>query len=383
MNDKIIVGSRALEYSLFHLPRNEGKGKRDVDIWVKESYSGDLTGTDHHIIPDHIMDMIECVDGYASKDMIYTIKLSHFCWDIFWEKTKDDIVYLSNYCRVDKELFHELKKHWQKEHGNKDFLSLKRSKDDFFNDHVTYYYDHDYLHELVAYPNPPTYTRCLKDGEDVLIDKERFDNMNFDDKIKMFREEITAIALERWIIPEFKRGVKNRRSWYSAYMLSLKKTIISLTKNWANEFIIENLSHFTCPDYSMFEYALVKLDMEYDITYVSGWDKIEFFRQLPYNEVLLILSTPSDNWHKYVENELSHYVYINILKGILSEHGWEVVTQECGQEGGSEYVRSIFRFNGVLYKTEYSSSDVDYSFDGIEYTVSRVKEKMKLETYYE
>lgn len=120
-------------------------------------------------------------------------------------------------------------------------------------------YPHDYLHELVAYPNPPMYTKCLKDGEDVLIDRDKFDLLPFEDQVRMFREEITVIAAERWLINPYWKG---KVSWYRAHMLSLQKTVTRLTKGWASEFIVLNLEHFVKPDYKYFKHLIETLKLE-------------------------------------------------------------------------------------------------------------------------
>lgn len=258
----IIIGSTALQY--FGYNRKEPK---DLDIFISEKHEPPVIKCDYHSIPDNIYQYmlhdpkIVHIDSvgykfYLSPDAIYTLKCSHFAWDQHWEKTKQDILWLKHKgCKIIPKLYTILKEYWKTVHGNKDFLSLKKSKEYFFNDYVKYKYDHDYLHELVSYPNKPIYTYCLQDGEDVLISKEKFDQLQFDDQIRMFREEITVIACERWLLQD-----GNRLSWFQAYMESVKKTIINLTKNWANDFIILNLDKFVKPDYNYFKHILTTLE---------------------------------------------------------------------------------------------------------------------------
>ena len=101
------------------------------------------------------------------------------------------------------------------------------------------------------------YTKCLKQGEEVLIDKSLFDKLTFEEQVRMFREEITVIAIERFLVNP---NTKGKYSWVQAYMMSLKKTITQLTKNWATDFIVLNLEHFVKPDYSMFKHALKQVN---------------------------------------------------------------------------------------------------------------------------
>lgn len=255
---KIIVGSTAL--SKFNLNRREPK---DLDIWT--DCEDDLKGKeDSHLIPKDILDIVPVVEidniFYATPDAIYTIKMSHFEYQIHWQKTKLDVLWLkSNGCKLIPELYNKLKEHWKTVHGNKEFLSLMQTKEDFFTDNVEYLVEHDHLHELVAYPNKPMYTNCLKDNHEVLIDKDKFDKMPFEDRVRMFREEITVIAAERWLINSYFRG---KISWYRAYMLSLEKTVTRLTKGFASEFIIMNIEHFITPKYEYFKHMLEVLEKD-------------------------------------------------------------------------------------------------------------------------
>lgn len=249
---KIVVGSTALKY--FSLNRREPS---DLDLWLSEGEV--VEKSDSQVLPMNILELVPTVNGYATPDAIYTIKCSHAVYDVHWEKTKSDILWLkSNGCVIIPELYEKLKVWWLKEHGNKDFLSLNKTKDQFFDDNVVKLYSHDWLHELVAYPNVPVYTRCLKDGHEVLIDKAKFDLLSFEDQVRMFREEITVIAAERWVINPYWKG---EISWYRAHMLSVRKTATALTKNWAAEFIVLNLEHFVKPDYSYWKHMVETLKL--------------------------------------------------------------------------------------------------------------------------
>ena len=161
---QITVGSTALKY--FNLNRRE---PIDLDLWTNGEI--DVEQSDSHIFPQYILDAVPTVNGesnsfIATPDAIYTIKCSHAIYDIKWDKTKGDILWLkANGCKLIEPLYSLLKDHWKKEHGNKDFLSLNQTKEDFFTDNVTYIYDHDMLHDLVAYPNPPMYTKALNSGK--------------------------------------------------------------------------------------------------------------------------------------------------------------------------------------------------------------------------
>ena len=358
-----IVGSQALAYFGF----NRTKPK-DIDIWYSDNEfkPGHVDST---IMPSDVFNLLDIVDGYCTPNSIYTIKCSHLGWDIHWEKTKNDILWLhSKGCVLKEDLYNRLVKHWKEINGNKDFLSLSRDKRDFFNDHVTYIYDHDYLHEVVAYPNEPIYKKCLKQYEEVLLDKRLFDQLSFEDKIRMFREEISAIAIERWLVnPKW----KDVFSTSQAYSLALKKTIISLTKNWATDFIVQNLDKFYKVDLSYFKYA-TKIGL-YEMKKLSVL-----------KEFLDDFNKATDD--KYDEAEfvsfLTHNEFYKEAEEWADSVGYELLEQDGGGEGGSEWCHSVFKLNNKTFKITYNY----YSHNGFDYDyaeATEVKAVTKTVTVYE
>lgn len=251
----IIIGSTAAKR---HIPTFKRQYDSDLDLWT--DVQRDREGMDLSVMPSDILEAFEeesKVKGYATLNDLTTIKLSHLPYDIFWNKHLNDYLIFKKYGgKINQELYKRLKVYWKDFHGNKPYLSLYRTKDAFFDDYVTKPHDHDYLHELVAYPDPPVYTRCLKDGEQVAIDKAKFDALPFDQQVKMFREEIVVIACERWILNP---KVKNRIPYIHAYGKSLHKTVTALTKGWASEFICENIEHFLKPSRKETEHLFATL----------------------------------------------------------------------------------------------------------------------------
>lgn len=245
---RIVVGSTALHHHGIHLR----KTIKDLDVFVDSPDSAN-DGDDFIVMP---VDILQMFDGdIATADEIYTIKCSHLGWDehkvgysqfggsTLWDKHKRDVMALSRFCKIKPELYAALTNHWRKELGNKDYLCLNKDADDFFNDKVRYVYEHDELHRMVAAPNRPLYEKILKDDCDVLVSKEKFEQLSFEDKINLFHEEITVIAIERYIV----HGMMPLNAWNHA----LKKTITRLTKNWACDFICANMSHYMKPKYNL------------------------------------------------------------------------------------------------------------------------------------
>jgi hypothetical protein len=368
----IIVGSKAAQY--WGLNRREPK---DTDIWIssKEDFPY-KEGEDLHIIPEHILDMIPVWYGFPSSDALYTIKCSHFQWDIKWEKTKLDILHFKSCgCELLPDLYKALVEHWKEVHGDKSFLSLNKNKEEFFTDSVNYKYDHDYLHRLV---NPiPIYTKILKKNEEVGLDKRKFNQLEFKDKVKLFQEEITVITFERWLVHN------PSMDWRLAYNYSLKKTITNLTKNWASDFIITNLAHFK-PDYRLIK-PLLKLNEE---QYKMSQEAQSKIKEL-YEEYVDFYNSnnPDDNDCESIELFI-FYLAEDYKWGYMEKwaktKGWRSLHQEGGGEGGAEYCEAVFHLDGYNFFCSYCY----YSYNGHEYdsifdTVKFVQPKEKTITVWE
>lgn len=251
----LIVGSSAAYYhGLVDTP------PKDLDTFYDSFEEAcQVSGEDCHVIPKGIYSLLRAnsKEGFIHPDDLYTLKCSHLQWDIKWEKTKRDVLaYKHKGCQLNETLYKMLVNHWYDVHGDKSFLSLAKDKERFFQDNVKYIYDHDYLHEVCAEGLgllEPTYKKCLKDNEDVLIDNSKFVKLSFEDQVGMFRQEIAVIAFERWI-------VFDKISWYKAHSMSLKKTITNLTKNSSSDFLVKNLEMFVKPDYTYYSNLLKLLE---------------------------------------------------------------------------------------------------------------------------
>jgi hypothetical protein len=182
----------------------------------------------------------------ATLDELYTIKVSHSYWELpngSWDKHMSDIVALKNAgAQLDLGLHDLLYSVWEEKHGRKR-VNLKMTKDDFFSDAVTRIYDHDSIHDSVAYGDVPVYDSMLVDGKSVAMDMAAIKALPFETQVRLYREEIYATALERWVIPT---GYKI--SPRKAYAWAARKTIVSLTKGWSARFLVENYEIFRKPD---------------------------------------------------------------------------------------------------------------------------------------
>jgi len=106
---QIIVGSIALAYHGYNVI------PKDLDIWCASPLPKQI-GIDSHVIPQHILDEVPTIDGYATPDAIYTIKCSHLGWsNPRWSKHKADVLMLKhNKCTLIPHLFRLLVDFWNR-----------------------------------------------------------------------------------------------------------------------------------------------------------------------------------------------------------------------------------------------------------------------------
>ncbi len=113
--------------------------------------------------------------------------------------------------------------------------SLMKSNDDFFDDAVKKIYDHDYLHELVAYGNAPIYTKLKHDQSKAWCERDLWDKLSHEDKIHCVAEETYVISIERFMV---------RNNWKypakKAYFQALKKVCTTLTSGWFRAYAINH-----------------------------------------------------------------------------------------------------------------------------------------------
>jgi hypothetical protein len=182
----------------------------------------------------------------ATPDELYTIKISHSFWELHgtWNKHMFDCIFLqSKGAKFIPELYAILYPIWEEKHGKKK-VNLEADPDDFFNDRIVKrVYDHDSLHESVAYYDRPLFERILRDNSEVAVDKSKWEALSHEDKLKMVREEVYATALERKLVP-----TNYEHNARAAYGWTLQKTITSLTKGWFALFVALNFQDLTKPD---------------------------------------------------------------------------------------------------------------------------------------
>lgn len=235
----LIIGSWALNHILDKVVREP----KDIDVF--EDGPDDLSDCFWH---DRFYDWLAPDEHRtATLDELYTIKVSHSYWEINgasnWQKHINDAELLKRAgAKLDPVLHKLLYSVWEEKHGTKR-VDLNMEKDSFFQDNVVRKYDHDSIHESVAYGDRPMYEKVLKDGSSVAVDMTKLKMLDFEEQVKLFKEEIFATALERIMIPSDYTASPSR-----AYYWALRRTVTSLTKGWSATFIVDNFDRFRKPD---------------------------------------------------------------------------------------------------------------------------------------
>ena len=226
---KYLIGSQALKRLFPKFKRTP----KDFDFLVEKKIPTVRTGIlieEYHenpILFKYLLDNNFSENGITA-DVLYTLKVSHIFWDIFWEKHMFDIVFLQeNGAKLIKPLFDDLYKYWSVFHGENKRSDLEMSAEDFFNNALKTY-NHDLLHTFIN--ATPTYTKILKDGAEVEVDENKFNLLTHNEKLDLGREEVYVMAFERLF----------GRDYRVAYVWMLKKFIISHAPMWEALYLVQN-----------------------------------------------------------------------------------------------------------------------------------------------
>ena len=144
------------------------------------------------------------------------------------------VIFLKNKgCKLDEELYQMLLKDWAEVHGNKKHIRFNMKKDRFFNKNVERKYNHDWLHEFLAFRDKAWHNYIRPDSESAYCSERLWNGLTLDEKIECALEEIYVIATERFVLPD---GIPPK----IAKQKALKKLITGMSKGWFNLFLIEN-----------------------------------------------------------------------------------------------------------------------------------------------
>lgn len=266
---QILIGSRALKYWVPEFRISEDADWdviSDKPLWNCEWHKPSVCNN-ADVWKYASLDSVELPDGSSAwickPKGLALIKRSHLWRTVGFEKSivhwhkylkhftqdlnSDDLLFLSNRIQKTKEQFPQ--RH----------PSLKQSVEDFFDDYVEKKYNHDFLHELVAFHDKPLYTRMQRDPSSAWCEKDLWDNFSYDDKVRCVAEECFVISIERFLVPQdwaFNPKI--------AYSRALNKVCTTLCSGWFRDFAIDNypevMQQFNKQLYQRVQVALSQLD---------------------------------------------------------------------------------------------------------------------------
>lgn len=248
----LLIGSRAL--ALQDLTFTVGDDKDwDIICWDHEKHLfediprfewHDAKHLNNYIVDDLAMTTTRTTlpNGIrirvANLSDLALIKRSHLWRDYQWDKHITHYhKHLAKHFPTDllSELIYKDRLKTTKEAYPQGNPNLNQSNEEFFDDAVAKIYDHDYLHELVAYYSEPLYTKLKRDDSKAWCEKDLWDALPVEDKTKCVAEECYVIAMERFLI---------RNNWeYSykgAYYQAVKKVCTTLTSGWFRDHAIDH-----------------------------------------------------------------------------------------------------------------------------------------------
>lgn len=173
---------------------------------------------------------------FADPNILYTLKVSHAQWDINWEKTLYDVVFLKQKgCSLLPDIHAELVSLWETIHGKKS-VKMNESVDEFFKKYVVRKFNHEKVHESVAYYNTPMHERIRPDLSNVWCSSDMFFKLPLEMQHATGKEELLVTAIERFNLTSKSTKTQCLVALQKAYKL----LCTSMTKGWFALFLIEN-----------------------------------------------------------------------------------------------------------------------------------------------
>tara|TARA_R110000796_G_scaffold159388_3_gene276170 strand:- start:2557 stop:3333 length:777 start_codon:yes stop_codon:yes gene_type:complete len=243
---QVLIGSKAIKFWFETFPREPND--TDYAVLEKRDRDGSIEYLYNPVLVEYCnSDRKQFIVDNAlipSIDTLLTLKASHLFWDIKWEKHLFDACYLiKKGAKINKELFYDLVKFWEKLHGPRKNSDLTLDADAFFDNAINGKngLDHDHLHTLIK--EVPTYTKILKGETSVEPCEDLFNNLSYDLKKSLFEEEVMVMAYERF----------RKIGYRHAFTKMLKKFIMNHAPLWGVPFIIENYLELEKPSINYYK----------------------------------------------------------------------------------------------------------------------------------
>lgn len=253
-----LVGSRALEYwgtgftagpsSDWDIicPKDEAhiwEKYDDVDVtFLEDLYSEEILKSCMKYAVDSKVDFTEVHELsvlVAPLSALMIMKRSHLWRDLNWEKHITqyhfELLPRCSFVKPSDFLVKERAK-LTKEKYPQPHPDLSKSNEEFFDDAVKKDFDHDWIHELVAYGKRPMFEKLKhKGGEDsAWCSKDLWDKLTHEERLKCVAEEAHVIACERFLIPS-----NWTHNWWGAYMKAVKKVCTTLCSGYFRDYAID------------------------------------------------------------------------------------------------------------------------------------------------
>lgn len=229
----LIIGSTAMKHWF-----PEAREPKDVDLLTPASVSGfGVVDGQWHAAAEAIWEA-SSDKTFADKHVLLTLKVAHAHWNVAHEKTLFDIKFLQDRGAVlNIELYNKLIPVFTERWG-KNKVTVNKPMAEFFSDAVERIYDHEWLHEQVAFYDRPIHERLRPDMSNVWCSRELFEELSFEDQLKCALEEIMVTAIERRRLTAQSR----QSEILSAMKLSHHKLCTTMATGWFARFNIVN--HF-------------------------------------------------------------------------------------------------------------------------------------------
>lgn len=173
---------------------------------------------------------------FADPNILFTLKVSHASWDIKFDKTIFDVMFMKKKgCTLNEELYPKLLIQWENIHGKRN-INLNVPNEEFFKEYVKRKIPHDELHEMLKFGEVPYYKQIKTQQDLALCDKALFDALSYQQQLDCALEEIMVIAVERYALSSESSNVKIKIALTGAY----KILVTSATGGWFNKFLVLN-----------------------------------------------------------------------------------------------------------------------------------------------
>lgn len=231
----MFIGSTAIKH---HCP--DFRAPKDIDIISPNGFSekrnvGGMLIETHWDSPMEYFYNFNYASTFPSLSALLTLKMSHVNWDIEWNKHMSDIRFMQeNGALVLQPLYHGLVERWIPIHGKKR-VNTNMSNEQFFSDAVKRKYDHDWLHEQVAYDKEPAYKSIQIDVSSPHCSEELFQCQDALVQFNCYVEEVIVTAIERFNLT--KKSTRSERM--VAVSKAQKKLITTMSSGWFALYCIE------------------------------------------------------------------------------------------------------------------------------------------------